>query len=280
MTYTLLLRLEGILQAWGNRSHFHTRDTLPRPTKSGVIGLLAAADGHDRDEQRGEDDDFLPLETLAELRFGVRADRPGSLIEDFHTAGGGTYPLSPRDLITDPDRAQRAAATTDMATGPVFTSEAGHSLHAWYGAPKGIAPHKETRTLVAANRKRSPITSTRTYIADAAFLAGVQSDDRSLLRHLAGRLDAPQRLIWLGRKDCPPSYDVNLGIHPGDLETALTTAAALPRARPHRCNAWIECAPHTPRAQPISDQPLSFSPHRRTHAERWERRLTVTWSQT
>ncbi|MFI1203483.1 type I-E CRISPR-associated protein Cas5/CasD [Streptomyces sp. NPDC020883] len=280
MTATLLLRLEGILQAWGTNSHFHNRDTLPRPTKSGVIGLLAAADGHDRDERRTDSDDYLPLRTLTQLRFGVRADRPGVLVEDFHTAGGGNYPLTPRDLITDPDRAQHASAVTDHATGPAFTSEAGNSLRAWYGAPKGIAPHPATGALTAGNRKRTPITSTRCYLADAAFLAGVQSDDHALLNRLAARLDTPRRLLWLGRKNCPPTHDVNYGIHTGDLEAVLTTAPPLPRARKCRCTAWVEVSHHSPGTQPICDQPVTYASRQRTHAERWERRLTITWNQT
>ena len=42
---TLLLRLAGPLQAWGNDSKFETRRTGREPSKSGVIGLLAAALG-------------------------------------------------------------------------------------------------------------------------------------------------------------------------------------------------------------------------------------------
>ncbi|MFJ5588398.1 type I-E CRISPR-associated protein Cas5/CasD [Streptomyces noursei] len=278
MTATLLLRLEGLLQAWGTRSHFHNRDTLPRPTKSGVIGLLAAADGHDRDEHRTAEDDFLPLTTLAQLRFGVRADRPGTLVEDFHTTGGGNYPLTPRDLITDPDRAHRAAPITDHLTGPTFTHEAETALTAWYGAPKGIAPNPATGVLQAANRKRTPLTSTRSYLADAAFLAGVQSDNHALLQRLADRLNEPRRLLWLGRKNCPPTHDLFHGIRPGDVENVLTHEPPLPRARPTRCTAWIEAPPGTPNAQPITDQPVTFASHHRTHADRWEQRRTITWS--
>ena len=47
---TLLLRLAAPLQAWGADSKFETRKTAREPTKSGVIGLLAAALGLRRDE--------------------------------------------------------------------------------------------------------------------------------------------------------------------------------------------------------------------------------------
>nr|WP_270829409.1 type I-E CRISPR-associated protein Cas5/CasD [Aeromonas sp. QDB20] len=41
----LLLWLEGPLQSWGHDSRFGRRDTLPFPTKSGVLGMVCAALG-------------------------------------------------------------------------------------------------------------------------------------------------------------------------------------------------------------------------------------------
>ena len=59
---TLLLRLAAPLQAWGADSKFETRKTNREPTKSGVIGLLAAALGLRRDESEA-------LTRLTGLRF-------------------------------------------------------------------------------------------------------------------------------------------------------------------------------------------------------------------
>lgn len=53
--------------------------TNREPTKSGVIGLLAAALGLRRDESEG-------LARLTGLRFGVRVEREGQLLVDYHTA--------------------------------------------------------------------------------------------------------------------------------------------------------------------------------------------------
>ena len=44
----LLLRLAGPLQSWGERSAFGVRDTSAFPTRSGVIGMFAAAEGRNR----------------------------------------------------------------------------------------------------------------------------------------------------------------------------------------------------------------------------------------
>lgn len=94
---TLLLRLAAPMQAWGRAtSRFTQRETAPAPTKSGVLGLLAAAQGRRRSD---------PVEDLAGLRFGVRIDQPGSVHPDFQTAirrsDGKAMPLSRRFYLHD-----------------------------------------------------------------------------------------------------------------------------------------------------------------------------------
>jgi CRISPR system Cascade subunit CasD len=82
---TLLLRLEGPLQAWGNeQSKFVVRRTAEAPTKSGVIGMLCAALGVSRSEAAGE-----WLSKLSALRMGVRIDSAGVRWWDYHTVGAG-----------------------------------------------------------------------------------------------------------------------------------------------------------------------------------------------
>ncbi|QRP46030.1 type I-E CRISPR-associated protein Cas5/CasD [Amycolatopsis sp. FDAARGOS 1241] len=99
----LALRLAGPMQAWGSGSRFVRRTTETAPTKSGIIGLVAAALGVRRTD---------PLEDLLQLRFGVRIDQPGELMRDFQTAqrprhdrsGNLTWqslPLSTRYYIAD-----------------------------------------------------------------------------------------------------------------------------------------------------------------------------------
>lgn len=99
----VVLRLAGPMQSWGSGSRFVRRATETAPTKSGIIGLVAAARGLRRTD---------PLEDLLHLRFGVRIDQPGELMRDFHTAqrprrdrdGDLTWqslPLSTRYYISD-----------------------------------------------------------------------------------------------------------------------------------------------------------------------------------
>lgn len=78
----LLFRLAGPLQSWGEHSAFGERDTCRFPTRSGLVGMFAAAEGRRRTD---------PVDRYAALEITVRIDRPGVPLVDFHTVGGG-YP--------------------------------------------------------------------------------------------------------------------------------------------------------------------------------------------
>jgi len=146
---TLLLRLAGPLQAWGGESKFEIRRTESFPTKSGVIGFLAAALGRRRDE---------PLDDLNVLKFGIRIDQPGELIQDFHTA--------------------------------------------------------------RMNDKTSYVTY-RYYLSDAVFLVGLESDDKEKLANLIKAMNQPVFPLFLGRRSCPPTLPIILGIRELPLFEAL-----------------------------------------------------------
>ncbi len=94
MTSVLILRLAGPMQSWGSTSRFTRRSTEAFPTKSGIVGLLAAAQGRRRVD---------PIEDLAGLRFAARIDQPGEILRDFHTAHRGEHsmPLSQRYYLSD-----------------------------------------------------------------------------------------------------------------------------------------------------------------------------------
>ncbi len=89
---TLLLKLSGPLQSWGSESRFTERKTRHEPTKSGVIGLLAAALGRRRTED---------ISDLSLLAFGVRIDQPGHLERDYQTAHTRKYDKSSGRWVFD-----------------------------------------------------------------------------------------------------------------------------------------------------------------------------------
>ncbi|MDC4232362.1 type I-E CRISPR-associated protein Cas5/CasD [Actinomyces sp. B33] len=94
MSKVLILRLAGPMQSWGASSRFTQRTTEAFPTKSGIVGLLAAAQGRRRSD---------PIEDLAGLSLAARIDQPGQLLRDFHTAHREhtSMPLSHRFYLSD-----------------------------------------------------------------------------------------------------------------------------------------------------------------------------------
>lgn len=76
---TILLKLTGPMQSWGTSSRFETRMSDYYPSKSGVIGIIAASLGYNRDEDE-------KIQKLNDLDFAVRVDQEGVLKKDFHIA--------------------------------------------------------------------------------------------------------------------------------------------------------------------------------------------------
>lgn len=148
---SLLLRLVGPMQSWGTTSRFDQRDTGKEPSKSGVIGLLAAAIGIDRGN-------WPDLEPLSRLSMTVRHDRPGAPKRDYQTAG--------------------------CATGDVIIKADGNPS------------------------KAGGVVSNRFYLADAAFLVVLGSDDAALLERAHDALRNPAWPLALGRRSYVPSEAV------------------------------------------------------------------------
>jgi len=158
---TLLLRLVGPMQSWGTTSRFDQRDTGKEPSKSGVIGLLAAALGIEREY-------WTDLEPLTRLSMGVRHDRPGVPKRDYQTAQ--------HIISADHSKIHETAVTT------------------------------------------------RDYLADAAFLVGLECDEHSLLERIYSALRDPVWPLALGRKSYVPSEPIWIenGVQDVPLRDALT----------------------------------------------------------
>lgn len=67
------------MQSWGTSSRFETRMSDYYPSKSGVIGIIAASLGYSRDEDE-------KIQKLNDLDFAVRVDQEGVLKKDYHIA--------------------------------------------------------------------------------------------------------------------------------------------------------------------------------------------------
>lgn len=198
---TLLLRLAGPMQAWGVDSKVDSRTTSVHPSKSGVIGMVAAAMGRSRDD---------PLDDLRSLRFGTRTDQAGTLMRDYHTV------------------------------------------------------HHPT------DSKRAYITE-RYYLEDALFLAGLEGDTL-LLNGISQSLAHPYYPLFMGRRSCPVTGKLILGIRDTSLEDALRNEpwmAAPWYMRMHK-DAELEIAVDSdgPDGYMVRDDPITYSQERRCYGFR------------
>ena len=89
----IALLLDGPMQSWGHASRFERRTTALHPTRSGVLGLIAAAMGIDK-YASGEAEQLrrlgpLRLTTLTLSRKDQRGESlPMRRLEDYHTVTG------------------------------------------------------------------------------------------------------------------------------------------------------------------------------------------------
>lgn len=213
-TSTVLLRLEGPVQGWGGAgSRWDFRSTENRPTKSAIIGLTANALGRTY---------TTPIDDLAALHFGVRADRPGHIEFDYRTAGGGTFPLDTHTL--------QHAETTTGKTNPIDTNTLGRTTR--YGAPRGSHDWSE--------KGRGIVLRHQTLLVDAAFLVAL-TGPTPLTTQIAEALASPARLLSLGRRANPPAHDVGYNLLHGDRHhTWFNETPLLPSATETQPSTWIE----------------------------------------
>lgn len=200
---SVLLRLEGPQQSWGVSSRFDERDTALEPTKSGVIGVCAAALGLARDDEDG-------LRPLAALTLAVRIDRIGRLARDFQTAGGGRF--------AGKDYGVRKASG---GTGETVISRRAYLADASFLAALGGDDHELVSRIDAALRSpRWPLfLGRRSFVPVVPIAAGVAEADPVTALETAPRSvrseSGPLRLVvevpagGLPRTDQPLSFKSN-----------------------------------------------------------------------
>ncbi len=193
---TLLLRFAAPLQAWGTDSKFETRDTGREPSKSGVVGLLASALGYRRSESE-------KLTELNKLKFGIRVDREGKQLRDFH---------------------------------------------------------------MARDNKASYLTH-RYYLSDAVFLIGLEGDEK-LLHDLEYALSHPAFPLFLGRRSCPPTPPICLGIRELPLIEALRNEPLLVNNPSKRIRIVADADQNDRKTSIQRDIAISFDQGRRRYTYR------------
>lgn len=240
------IRLEAAMQAWALAARGTHRDCYARPTKSGVIGLVANALGRDFAD---------PIGDLAALRFGVRVDRPGQLEIDYHTSGGGRHQALPREVVW--------SAGAGDPTDPAFLV---------YETVKNPTPGPGWN--MKGGSGDTYVTIDR-YLADASFLAALEGPS-ALIAQIGEALLSPARAVFLGRRAYGPATSLLEGVREASIEElfADTVEEAAERTGNAVFDAYVEPR-HGARGNVISDQPVSFDgPIRRS--ARFENQYTLT----
>lgn len=106
-------------------------------------------------------------------------------------------------------------------------------------------------------------TTTRFYLADAVFLVGLESEDAGLLETLEAALQTPVFPLFLGRRACPPTLPLVIGLRASDLQTALQREPwqAAPWRRPKldtHLKLVLEGVETNGAVRRLRDRPVSF----------------------
>lgn len=181
----LLFRLYGPFASWGDIAVGTHRPSYDHPSKSSVMGLLAAAIGI----RRSEDDKHRKLAEA--YNFAVLVNSPGVFLRDYHTAQIPSASslkkqkniLSRKDELTvEKDELTAVLSSRDYYSDSLYT------VAIWA-------------------KEESPET--------CPFP----------LELLEKKLNEPEFVLYLGRKSCPPSLPVEAQIVSGDgLKEALGKA--------------------------------------------------------
>jgi len=139
---------------------------------------------------------------------------------------------------------------------------------------------RDFQTARTLDGKTSMPLSQRYYLADAVFVAGLESDDETLLDEIHAALRRPRYPLFLGRRAFPPARPIPAAIVDGTVRDALSAAPwqASPQSQRRNISSLeilVDAAPGEPVDLSLEDDPISFDPRRRRHGWRDVRVLTV-----
>ena len=176
----LLFRLYGALASWGDIAVGDIRPSYRYPSKSAVIGLIAAALGVEREAHEKQSE-------LTKLVFSVRIDGAGVSIDDYHTV------QAPSEQAIKHDRGR-----------------------AYWTRFDEIEAIKLRVVSSQSSAEAGAIQSRRTYYCDAIHTIALSEKNHNRINWnvfkitelkditcVAGFLKKPQFTLYLGRKSCP-----------------------------------------------------------------------------
>jgi CRISPR system Cascade subunit CasD len=239
-TAVLVLRLAAPLQSWGDASAFNRRDTAGQPTKSGIIGLLAAAQGRARTDE---------ISDLGALTLGVRVDQPGTLLRDYHTASDYRgVPLPSASL---------SAKGTQKPTAPAKYT---HVTHRFY--------LQDAVFLAVVHGERGLIETLRHAVAHPAFPLALGR--RACVPTQPLVLDEPHTDLTAALRDTPwqASHHTRLRLQRRATPPPATIALATTVDATEHDPAMVASGGGHDNVEVLHDQPVSYAPLTRAHTTR------------
>jgi CRISPR system Cascade subunit CasD len=201
----LIFRLYGMMASWGDIAVGEFRPTCNLPSKSAILGLIAAAIGIRRDEE----------ERQRELALGylmaIRVDGPGFLLRDYHTiqvppAGTGDkidrFATRRDELAVPKDKLNTLLSSRDYRCDAVYTICLwGCSTHPPYSLATLQFSLDNPAFVLSLGRKSCPLAlPVHAQIVNASTLAEaletVRFPDKPFLAHLLRQNDI--RIFWEG----------------------------------------------------------------------------------
>lgn len=173
----LIFQLYGAMVSWGDIAVGDIRPSYRQPSKSAVVGLLAAALGIKRDET-------LKQRELFKLVLSMRVDSFGTTIEDYHTV------QTPSEQAIKHDRTKEYWTRADEIAAIEWR-------------------------VIQSQSNAGAIQSRRTYHCDALYTIAISESDAELvnwsvvdgkieeLEQVISFLNSPHYTLYLGRKSCP-----------------------------------------------------------------------------
>lgn len=218
----LAFRLWGPTASWGSIAVGEQRHTWTRPSRSSVLGLVAAALGYERRNQ----DAHAALERG--LGLAVRVDRPGRPLRDYHTTQSPSQEAK-RRWHSRYDEIRNAKSLNTILSQRSYLTEPSVVIMLWRRSESETpqlddiaAALKRPKFTLYLGRKASPLgTPIRPapLVAMPALADAIAAFDKMEIEALRDARSRYEALMWLaGRK--PPPWRVPDLARPADKPPA------------------------------------------------------------
>ena len=135
-----------------------------------------------------------------------------------------------------------------------------------------VKSYKSKTNYLAEAAPEAAYQTYRYYLADAVFVAAVSSDDDTLMDKLESALHRPAFPLFLGRRSCPPTLPLSLGLRELPLEEALRAEPWQVSREQQKCwqrkhpgqtlylRMLLDTSPGVASVAQVRDVPMSYDP--------------------